>query len=124
MGFGPHTGIAGFAECYDIRADLRPSVLTMDQLQGLVLTKVARKHVIMLVLHDSEVEVVGVRNIDAVVKLKESVRSDGPSSFRFRKVIRDRGVERKGSQDIGVKGVEIEYGGCAKGRSEEVSGAN
>jgi len=96
----------------------------MDQLQGLVLTKVAREDVVVLVLHDSESEVVGGGYINPVVKSRKSVRSDGPSSFRFREVGRDRGVERKGGQDVGVKGVEVKDGGCVEGRGKEVGGVD
>ena len=42
--------------------------------QGLILSKMSRKWVIMLIVKNMKMEVVGVRDIDMVVEMEETVR--------------------------------------------------
>ena len=55
----------------DKGADARPSVLSSDQVQSAGLTKMSREWVVMFVPQDLQTEVVGVRNIDAVIYIRK-----------------------------------------------------
>jgi hypothetical protein len=63
-----HTGDAGFAEVLDLGLKIGPGILMTNKFEGFILTKVARKDVIMLVLEDTDTKVVGIRYIDSAVK--------------------------------------------------------
>jgi hypothetical protein len=65
-----HTGDAGFAEVFDLGLKIGPGILTTNKFEGFILTKVARKDVIMLVLEDADTKVVGIGYIDSVIELK------------------------------------------------------
>jgi hypothetical protein len=65
-----HTGDTGFAEVLDLGPKIRPGILATNKFKGFILTEVARKDVIMLVLEDVDTKVVGIRYIDSVIKLE------------------------------------------------------
>ena len=48
----------------------------MYKFQGLVLSKMSGKEVIVLIAKNMKIEVVGVRDIDTVVKMEETVGVD------------------------------------------------
>jgi hypothetical protein len=52
----------------DEGADLQPSVFAADKVYSLVLSKVTRERVVMLITQDPESEVIGARDINAVVQ--------------------------------------------------------
>jgi 3-hydroxyacyl-CoA dehydrogenase len=64
-----HTGDAGFAEVLDLGLKIGPGILVTNKFEGFILTKVARKDVV-LVLEDADTKVVGIRYIDSVIKLE------------------------------------------------------
>ena len=51
----------------DEGADTQPGILSADQVQSAGLTKMSREWVVMFVPQDPQTEVIGVRNVDAVV---------------------------------------------------------
>ena len=51
----------------DKGADAQPGVLSSDQVQSVGLTKMSREWVVMFVPQDPQMEVINVRDIDAVV---------------------------------------------------------
>ena len=51
----------------DEGADTQPGILSVDQVQRAGLTKMSGEWVVMFVPQDPQTEVIGIRNIDAVV---------------------------------------------------------
>ena len=51
----------------DEGADTRPGILSADQVQCAGLTKMSGEWMVMFVPQDPQTEVIGVRNVDAVV---------------------------------------------------------
>ena len=51
----------------DEGADTQPGILSADQVQSVGLTKMSGEWVVMFVPQDLQTEVVGIRNVDAVV---------------------------------------------------------
>ena len=45
----------------------------MYEFQGPVLFKMSREEVIMLVVENTKMEVIGVRDIDAIIKMEEAI---------------------------------------------------
>jgi hypothetical protein len=74
-----HTSGAGLAILLDEGSDTWPSVISSDQLQGLVDPEVSREDVVVLVLKDAKSKVLSHRNISSVVKLEEALGVGGPS---------------------------------------------
>ena len=51
----------------DEGADTRPGILSVDQVQSAGLTKMSGEWMIMFIPQDLQMEVIGIRNVDAVV---------------------------------------------------------
>ena len=51
----------------DKGVDAQPGVLSLDQVQSVGLTKMSREWVVMFVPQDLQMEVIDIRDIDAVV---------------------------------------------------------
>jgi hypothetical protein len=64
-----------------MHAELQPDIFLLNELEGLVLPEVFRQDMVMLVLEHTEAEIVDVRNIDAVVKMEETISGAGPTAF-------------------------------------------
>ena len=69
MAWNLSTGAGGTGRdiALDEGADAWPSVFSADQVQSAGLTKMSGEWVVMFVPQDPQMEVVGVRNVDAVV---------------------------------------------------------
>ena len=65
------TNGAGFDVVADILAHLQPSIVLSDQFQGVVLAKMSSQNVVMIVLKDMEMEILGVWDIDVIIKMKD-----------------------------------------------------
>ena len=75
----------------------------MDEVNGLILTRMSGEDMIMLVAEDLELEVVSVGNIDEVIMSEKTICSNGPLGLRILKV---GNVERVGGdcrEDVGVE---------------------
>ena len=64
---GVGTGGARRNVVLDESVDTRPGVLLADQVQCAGLTKMSREWVVMFVPQDPQTEVIGIRDVDAVV---------------------------------------------------------
>ena len=64
---GVGTGGARRDVVLDESMDTRPGILSADQVQCVGLTKMSGEWVVMFVPQDPQTEVVGVRDVDAVV---------------------------------------------------------
>ena len=64
---GAGTGGARRDVVLDKGADTQPSVLSADQVQSAGLTKMSREWVIMFVPQDPQMEVISIRDVNAVV---------------------------------------------------------
>ena len=65
------TNGAGFDIVVDILAHLWPSIVPLDQFQGAVLAKMSSENVVVIVLKDTETEILGVRDIDVIIEVKD-----------------------------------------------------
>src|SRR5271168_2771574 len=81
-----HTSSARLTIFLDKFTESRPGILTTDEVNGFILTRMSGKDMIMLVAENTEPEIVGVRNIDEIVVTEKSVRSKGPTRLRFFKL--------------------------------------
>ena len=104
LGLGLHAGNTRLAKVLDIGVDLGPSVVMSDKFQGLILSEMARKGMVMLVLHDFEPEVVDIGNVNAIIQSKETIGSDSPTTFRAGKMSRSDQVRSKRGDDVGMEG--------------------
>ena len=101
--FGSHTSGARFDVFLDKFTESRPGIVVMDEVNGFILSRVSRKDVVMLVAENTELEVVGVRNVDKVVMTEEAIRSNRPMGLRFFLVGDVKRVIGKCGQDIGIE---------------------
>ena len=84
--FGPHTSNTGLIEVFDEGADVRPGVISPNEFQGLVLTKMARKDVVVLEIEDTKLEIVHIGNVDSIIEKQESRIVNWPVTFQIGKV--------------------------------------
>ena len=103
LGLRTHAGNTRLTEFLDISADFGPSVLPTYELESLVLTEMPRKHMVVLVLHNAEAEVVGIGDVNPVVEAKETGRINRPVAFRIRKVFSSNSVRGKSGNNVGMQ---------------------
>ena len=92
LGFGSHTSGARFDVLLDKFAESGPGIVAPDEIDGLILSRMSGKDVVMLVAENAELEVIGVRNIDEIVLTEKPIRSDGPAGLRICLVGNEEGV--------------------------------
>ena len=73
----------------------RPSVVTTDEVNGLILARVSREDMVMFVMENTEPEVVSIRNINEAVMAEKSVSGNGPTGLRFFRLSLVQGIIRK-----------------------------
>ena len=83
LGFGLHTSCAGFDVLLDKFTKSGPGIVVPDEIDSLILSRVSGEDMVMLVVENTELEVIGVWNIDEVVLTEESIRGDRPTGLRF-----------------------------------------
>ena len=91
--------------------------------QGLVLSEMSSKGLIVLVVKNMKTEVVGVRDIEIVVKTEEPVGVDWPMRggwFRGGQVNESQRIEEESREDIGMELLDIEEDVCLEKWSSEV----
>ena len=76
LGFGSHTSCTRFTIFLDKFTESGPGIIAADEVHCLILTGMSRKDVVMLVVENSEPEVVGIRDIYETIVVEKSVRSD------------------------------------------------
>ena len=57
-------------------AESGPSIIVADEVHCLILTEMSREDVVMLVAENSELEVVGIRDIYETIMVEKSIGSD------------------------------------------------
>ena len=118
LGFGLHTSGARFDVLLDEFMESRPGIVATDEVNGLILSGVSGKDVVMLVAESMEPEVIRVQNVDKVIVTEEAVRSNGPAGLRFFLVGDVKRVIGKCRQDIGVKLFLVHDDGRAENQSK------
>ena len=78
LGLSSHISCTRLAIFLDKFAESGPGIVAMDEVDSLILTGMSGEDMIMLVVEDSELEVVSVGNID--VKLWKSGPWENPES--------------------------------------------
>ena len=76
LGFGSHTSCSRFTILLDKFTESGPGIIAADEVHCLILTGMSRKDVVMLVVENSELEVIGVGDVYETIMAEKSVRSD------------------------------------------------
>ena len=76
LGFGSHTSCTGFTIFLDKFMESGPGIIAADEVHCLILTGMSREEVVMLVVENSELEVIGIRDVYETVMAEKSVGSD------------------------------------------------
>ena len=76
LGFGSHTSCTGFTIFLDKFTESRPGIIAVDEVHCLILTGMSREDVVVLVVENSELEVVGIGDVYETVMAEKSIRSD------------------------------------------------
>ena len=78
--------------------------------------------VIILIVKNMQMEVIGARDIDVVVKMEETIRVNWPTRDRWfgdRQVDKSQRIEGKSGEDISIELLDIEEGGYSENWSSE-----
>ena len=103
LGLSSHTGCTRLAIFLDKFVESGPGIVVTDEVNSLILTRMSREDMIMLVVEDSEPEVVSVGNIDEVIMSEKTICSNGPLGLRILKM---GSIERVGGdcgEDVRVE---------------------
>ena len=76
LGFGLHTSCTRFTIFLDKFMESGPGIIAVDEVHCLILTRMSGEDVVMLVVENSEPEVVGIGDIYETIVAEKSVRSD------------------------------------------------
>ena len=76
LGFGLHTSCTRFTIFLDKFAESGPGIIVVDEVHCLILTGMSREDVVVLVVENSEPEVVGIRDIYETIVAEKSIGSD------------------------------------------------
>ena len=76
LGFGLHTSCTGFTIFLDKFMESGPGIIVADEVHCLILTGMSGEDVVVLVAENSELEVVGIRDIYETIVVEKSVGSD------------------------------------------------
>jgi hypothetical protein len=121
---GTEAGDTGFAEGLDQGSELWPGVLASNEFKGLVLAEMSGERMIVLVLEDSESEVIGVGNVNAVIQSEETFGVGRPTRIRGGvKVFRGNRVGVKCRTDIGVELLDVHDDDSSEDGSSKTGGS-
>ena len=76
LGFGLHTSCTRFTIFLDKFTESGPGIIAADEVHFLILTRMSGEDVVMLVAENSELEVIGIRDMYETIVAEKSVRSD------------------------------------------------
>ena len=76
LGFGSHTSCTRFIIFLDKFTESGPGIIVADEVHCLILTRMSREDVVVLVAENSELEVVGIRDIYETIVAEKSIGSD------------------------------------------------
>ena len=74
--FGSHTSCTRFTIFLDKFVESRPGIIAVDEVHCLILTGMSREDMVVLVAENSELEVIGIRDVYETIVAEKSVRSD------------------------------------------------
>ena len=103
LGLSLHTSCTRLAIFLDKFAESGPGIVATDEVNGLILTGMSGEDMIMLVVEDSEPEVISVGNIDEVIMSEKTICSNRPLGLQVLKVGNKERVGRKCGEDVGVE---------------------
>ena len=110
LGLSSHTSCTRLAIFLDKFMESRTGIVVTDEVNGLILTRMSGEDMIMLVVEDSEPEVVSVRNINEVIMSEKTICSNGPSGLRILKMGNIERVSRECREDVRVELLLIHNG--------------
>ena len=76
LGFCSHTSCTRFTIILDKFTESRPGIIAADEVHCLILTRMSREDMVVLVAENSELEVIGIRDVYETIMAEKSVRSD------------------------------------------------
>ena len=76
LGFGSHTSCTRFTIFLDKFTESGPGIIVADEVHCLILTGMSREDVVMLVVKNSEPEVIGIGDVYETIVAEKSVVSD------------------------------------------------
>ena len=76
LGFGSHTTCTRFTIFLDKFMESRPGIIAADEVHCLILTGISGEDVVVLVAENSELEVIGIRDIYETIVAEKSIGSD------------------------------------------------
>ena len=99
LGFSLHTSCTRFTIFLDKITESRPGIIVADEVHCLILTGMSREDVVMLVVENSELEVIGIGDVYETI-MEKSVGSDRPAELQFFEVGNVKRVIGKCGKDI------------------------
>ena len=103
LGLSSHTSCTRFAIFLNKIAESGPGIVAPDEVGSLILTGMSGEDMVMLVVEDSEPEVVSVGDINEVIMSEKTIYSNGPLGLRILKVGNIERVSGKCREDVGVE---------------------
>ena len=76
LGFGLHTSHTRFTIFLDKFMESGPGIIAVDEVHCLILARMSGEDMFMLVAENSELEVIGIRDVYETIVAEESVGSD------------------------------------------------
>ena len=76
LGFGSHTSCTRFTIFLEKFTESGPGIIAVDEVHCLILTGMSGEDVVMLVVKNSELEVIGIRDVYETFMVEKSVGSD------------------------------------------------
>ena len=76
LGFGLHTSCTRFTIFLDKFVESGPGIIAADEVHCLILTGMSGEDVVMLVVENSELEVIGIGDIYENIMAEKSIGSD------------------------------------------------
>ena len=76
LGFGSHTSCTRFTIVLDKFMEFGPGIIVVDEVHCFILTGMSREDMVMLVVENSELEVIGIRDVYEAIMAEKSVGSD------------------------------------------------
>ena len=76
MGFGSHTSCTRFTILLDKFTESRPGIIAADEIHCLILTRMSREDMVVLVVENSEPEVIGIGDVYETIMAEKSVGGD------------------------------------------------
>ena len=76
LGFGLHTSCTRFTIFLDKFMESGPGIIVVDEVHCLILTRMSGEDVVMLVVENSEPEVIGIGDVYETIVAEKSVRSN------------------------------------------------